>query len=118
MSNLPGRSTSDGRPVARAPARSDQETGAEQTMPVLAAERGTREALESIQARRLSALLAEILPLNRFYIRKLAEAGLEPEDLTSPVELQRLPFTTKDQLLAEQELRPPYGDVHTYPLDR
>ena len=87
-------------------------------MPVLAAERGTRGELESIQARRLSALLAEILPLNRFYIRKLAEAGLEPEDLTTPAELRRLPFTTKDQLLAEQELHPPYGDVHTFPLDR
>src|SRR6516165_9674866 len=118
MSHLPGRSASDGRPVTRAPAWSDRDRGAEQTMPVLAAERGIREALESIQARRLSALLAEILPLNRFYIRKLAEAGLEPEDLRTPADLQRLPFTTKDELLADQKQHPPYGEIHTYPLHR
>jgi len=87
-------------------------------MPVLAAERGTREELESIQARRLSALLAEILPLNRFYIRKLAEAGVEPEDLRTPADLQRLPFTSKAELLADQEENPPYGNVHTYPMHR
>src|SRR5262245_34104714 len=92
--------------------------GAEQTMPVLAAERGTREELESIQARRLSALLSEILPLNRFYIRKLADAGLEPENLRTPADLQRLPFTAKAELLADQEQNPPYGNVHTYSLSR
>jgi phenylacetate-CoA ligase len=87
-------------------------------MPELAAVRGTREELESIQSRRLSALLAEILPLNRFYIRKLADAELEPEDLTSPADLQRLPFTTKAELLTDQEQHLPYGTIPTYPLDR
>jgi phenylacetate-CoA ligase len=87
-------------------------------MPLLEADRGTREELEALQARRLSALLAEILPHNRFYICKLVEAGLEPEDLRTPADLQRLPFTTKAELLADQEQHPPYGEVHTYPLHR
>jgi phenylacetate-CoA ligase len=87
-------------------------------MTVLEAERATRDGLEAIQARRLSALLAEILPLGRFYIRKLAEAGLEPEDLITPADLQRLPFTTKAEILVSQEQHPPYGDVHAYPPDR
>ena len=87
-------------------------------MPVLEANRGTREELEALQARRLSTLLDEILPINRFYIHKLAEAGLEPEDLASPTDLQRLPFTTKAELLADQGQHPPYGHIHTYPLHR
>jgi phenylacetate-CoA ligase len=58
--------------------------------------------------------LAEVLPVNRFYIRKLAEAGLEPEDLASPDDLKRLPFTTKAELLADQEQHAPFGTIHTY----
>jgi phenylacetate-CoA ligase len=85
-------------------------------MPVIAAERQRREELESLQARRLSALLAEILPLNRFYIRKLGEAGLEPEDLSTLTDWQRLPFTTKAELHRDQERHSPYGSIHTYPL--
>jgi phenylacetate-CoA ligase len=80
-----------------------------------AADCGTRPELEALQAQRLSVLLAEVLPLNRFYIRKLAEAGLEPEDLVSPDDLKRLPFTTKAELLADQEQHPPFGTIHTYP---
>jgi phenylacetate-CoA ligase len=69
-----------------------------------------------LQAQRLSALLAEVLPLNRFYFRKLAEAGLEPEDLATPDDLRRLPLTTKAELLADQEQHPPFGTIHTYPV--
>jgi phenylacetate-CoA ligase len=84
-------------------------------MPVPEADCGTRPELEALQAQRLSALLAEVLPLNRFYIRKLAEAGLEPGDLATPDDLERLPFTTKAELLADQEQHPPFGTIHTYP---
>ena len=31
---------------------------------------------------------------------------------------QRLPFTTKEELLANQTEHPPYGELLTYPLDR
>jgi phenylacetate-CoA ligase len=85
-------------------------------MPRLAANKGSRGELESLQARRLADLLAEVLPLNRFYIRKLAAAGLEPEALRTPADLRLLPFTTKTELLADQEFEPPYGQILTYPL--
>lgn len=59
---------------------------------------------------RLGELLRTILPANRFYARKFA--GLPLDDWT------RLPFTTKDELLANQAAHPPYGELLTYPLER
>jgi phenylacetate-CoA ligase len=67
------------------------------------------------QLGRLRALLDEILPHNRFYARKLQAAGIHPDDLRSPADLSRLPFTTKAELLADQEAHPPYGEILTYP---
>ena len=77
-----------------------------------------RSQLTRLQARRLTALLAEILPRNRFYARKFAAAGVEAHALTFPDDLHRLPFTTKAELLASQAVEPPYGDLLTYPLER
>src|SRR5262245_25001002 len=56
-----------------------------------------RPELTRLQAERLTALLNEILPRNRFYVRKLA--GLAVESLSFPRDLARLPFTTKAELL-------------------
>jgi phenylacetate-CoA ligase len=77
-----------------------------------------RAELDRAQAEGLAALLAEVLPGNAFYARKLAEAGLDPARLSFPRDLRRLPFTTKAELLASQERRPPYGEALSYPLDR
>jgi phenylacetate-CoA ligase len=56
-----------------------------------------RDALERHQLARLNALLEQILPANRFYASALA--GLELP-LRSLADLQRLPYTTKEQLVA------------------
>lgn len=77
-----------------------------------------RSALAKLQAERLRTLLREILPSNRFYARKFAEARLDPHAIQTPADLTRLPFTTKAELLADQAAHPPYGSVHTYPLAR
>jgi phenylacetate-CoA ligase len=77
-----------------------------------------RSALTQLQWDRLRLLLAEILPGNRFYAHKLAEAGLNSAALATPAEWPRLPFTTKAELLADQASHPPYGRVLTYPLTR
>jgi phenylacetate-CoA ligase len=69
-----------------------------------------RALLEDLQRRRLRALFDEILPRNPFYARKLA--GHDPADFAS------LPFTTKQELFADQAKHPPYGSVLTYPLHR
>src|SRR5438128_9592359 len=77
-----------------------------------------RPDLTSLQWDRLRLLLAEILPGNRFYARKFAEAGVSPSDLATLADFARLPFTTKAELLADQANDPPYGQVLTYPLSR
>jgi phenylacetate-CoA ligase len=76
------------------------------------------ETLADLQAKRLRALVHEILPRNRFYAQKFAQAGLEAAAVQSPADLARLPFTTKAELLADQAANPPYGTVLTYPLSR
>lgn len=77
-----------------------------------------RPALLKLQQTSLRALLKEIFPGNRFYARKFSEAGLSPVDIDSPVDLVRLPFTTKAELIADQQANPPYGSNLTYPLPR
>jgi phenylacetate-CoA ligase len=59
------------------------------------------------QSERIRVLLGEVLPSNRFYVRKLA--GCDPD---------ALPFTTKAELAADQLEHAPYGSNLTYPLAR
>jgi phenylacetate-CoA ligase len=57
---------------------------------------------------RLSALLATVLDGNAFQRARLADAR----------ELKEMPFTTKEELLADQAAHPPFGSNLTFPLDR
>jgi phenylacetate-CoA ligase len=77
-----------------------------------------RTELTRLQEERLAALLREVLPQNRFYARKFARAGIDPDSLSGIADLSRLPFTTKEELLADQAQHPPYGTVLTYPIER
>lgn len=77
-----------------------------------------RPTLIRLQADRLRALLADVLPANGFYARKFAAVGLDPASVQTPADLAPLPFTTKDELLADQAAFPPYGSVHTYSRER
>jgi phenylacetate-CoA ligase len=87
-------------------------------MPLMPPEGASRADLARLQGERLALLLREALPLNGFYARKFAEAGLDPATVSTPDDLRRLPFTTKAELLADQEAHPPFGTVHTYPATR
>jgi phenylacetate-CoA ligase len=73
-----------------------------------------RPDLARLQGERLVALLAEVLPRNRFYAAKYA--GIDLAAVRTPDDLRRLPFTTKAELLADQQAHPPYGTNLTYPL--
>ncbi len=73
-------------------------------------------ALVDLQLDRLRAQLAHILPHNRFYARKFA--GFDPASLRAPADVTRLPFTTKAELIADQDAHPPYGTALTYPVER
>jgi phenylacetate-CoA ligase len=57
-----------------------------------------REALEAIQLRRLQATVQRVYATVPFYRKKFEEAGIGPADITTMKDLQRLPFTTKQDL--------------------
>jgi phenylacetate-CoA ligase len=76
-------------------------------------EHAPRASVAEHQLGRVNALLARILPHNRFWTHKLGR--------TAPVgwdEFRALPFTTKAELVADQEAAPPLGAVATYQRER
>ena len=68
------------------------------------------------QEEQLNVLLDALLPANRFYAKKFADAGLTRRDIQTSLDLGRLPFTTKGELAADQLKNPPHGTNLTYPL--
>jgi phenylacetate-CoA ligase len=79
-------------------------------------ERLTRADLDRLQRERLRALLDVALPGNRFYADKIAKSGLPVARLHEPDVYCRLPFTTKTELIADQQAHPPYGSNLSFPL--
>jgi phenylacetate-CoA ligase len=71
-------------------------------------------ALRSHQLARLNALAAQVLPANRFYAEKLASITFPLKSLD---ELSTLPFTYKEELLADSH---DFGGAanHTWPRER
>ena len=57
-----------------------------------------REALESIQLKRLQTVLSHVYATVPFYKKKLDDAGILPGDVKTLKDLQRIPFTTKQDL--------------------
>jgi len=76
-----------------------------------------RLRLRQAQDERLARLMSE-LTTNQFYLEKFQQAGLDMRSVRSADVLERLPFTTKAELVAEQQSRPPYGRLLTYPTAR
>jgi phenylacetate-CoA ligase len=61
-------------------------------------------------------MLQILLPGNGFYRRKISQAGLGQID--SLEDLKCLPFTTKSELVEDQQQHPPFGSDLTFPLER
>src|SRR6266852_3306501 len=78
----------------------------------------TRATIEAVQLEQLRSLVAELFPGNRFYSRKLNEAGITFDIAGLDDFCRRFPFTTKDELIEDQRLHPPFGTNLTYPLAR
>src|SRR5580700_3721822 len=78
-------------------------------------ETASRSLIEAHQLARLQQGLMRLLSSNRFYQQKLLadKASLSVENLT---DLSLLPFTTKQELVADQIAHPLYGSNLTYPL--
>jgi len=76
-----------------------------------------RSAIASQQLAQLRRLCAALIPANRFYGPRLSSAGIT-SNLASLTEFsQRAPFTTKPEVVADQQAHPPYGTNLTFPLE-
>jgi phenylacetate-CoA ligase len=72
------------------------------------------ERVRAHQLERLRDLAREVLPRNRFYASRLDPSGLTGDGDT----FVRLPFVTKDDLVADQAAHPPIGHIATYARER
>ena len=70
----------------------------------------SREALECLQLEKLNTLLAQIVPANRFYQKKLGDL----KALESLEQLKHIPFTNKSELLSEGL----FANNLTWPVDQ
>ena len=77
-----------------------------------------RESLRQLQWSKLTAGLHRVHSSNPFYQRRFAEAGLDHSSIKSLDDFTKLPFTTKVDLLDDQEQSPPYGTNLSQPLER
>lgn len=70
------------------------------------------------QATALRELLRVVASGNAFYQPILQQVGLSELDrLTVEQFIERMPLTTKQQLVDDQRDHPPYGSNHSFPLD-
>ena len=75
-----------------------------------------RESLVRLQLKKLREMLCPLLKTNAFYRQKLVRAGVkQPDDVQTPEDYFQLPFTTKQELSADQRDHPPYGTNLTFP---
>ena len=75
-----------------------------------------RQRLRARQADRFGRMAEQVHVHNRFYRAKWMAAGFDrPPTLD---DLRDLPFTTKDELAADQNTSSPWGTNLTFPLDR
>jgi phenylacetate-CoA ligase len=75
----------------------------------------TRDEIESLQLVYLRRVLEHILPENQFYSKKLP--GIDPQIRNLSDFTRRFPFTTKQELSADQIAHPPFGTNLTHPVE-
>ena len=68
------------------------------------------EVREKVQQPKLLKQLDYVLSNSSFYVRKFKEAGLKREDIKSLSDLDKIPFTHKDEIRQSQVRSPPLGE--------
>ncbi|MEM1946415.1 MAG: AMP-binding protein [Candidatus Caldarchaeum sp.] len=69
-----------------------------------------RKRLEEIHLKRIRWLLKYAYENSKLYHRKYHEKGIKPEDIRTMDDfVRKVPFTTKDEILAAQSEAPPFG---------
>ena len=74
-----------------------------------------REDLRRLQGVRLEALVERAYAKSPFHRRLMDRAGVEPADIRGYDDLQRLPFTTREEWMACQREKPLFGDMLAMP---
>jgi phenylacetate-CoA ligase len=77
-----------------------------------------RQVIAQRQSDQLRVLLRAILPANPFYAAKYDDADAPAKVAHLGDFYDRFPFTTKDELVADQASNAPYGTDLTYPIER
>lgn len=80
--------------------------------------RHSRESIETHQLVSLNRLVHAIQDSNQFYKNKMKQAGTRGPFATLDQFYQAMPFTTKSELIEDQEANPPYGTNLTEPFER
>ena len=77
-----------------------------------------RPAIASSQLQQLGRLLAALVPANPFYTKKFSRAGVTARVASLEEFTEQFPFTTKEEVAADQRAAPPFGTNLTFPLER
>ena len=78
----------------------------------------SRQELEGLQLRKIQSLTSRLHATSPYYRRRMEEAKLEPEEITSlEVFRMRFPCATKADFLADQSSQPPFGGRLSIPRD-
>ncbi|WP_339687809.1 phenylacetate--CoA ligase family protein [Gimesia maris] len=85
--------------------------------PVTEPENLNREALQARQLQRLQHLVKEVSTTNQFWQKKWSAAGVDVNSIQSLSDLQKLPITTKSELVEDHMAHAPYGTNLTYPIE-
>jgi phenylacetate-CoA ligase len=72
----------------------------------------SREALLEYQLGLFRKQMAYVYERAPMYKRKFDQAGVRPGDIKTIDDVQRVPFTVKEELRQSQEKYPPFGDFH------
>ncbi len=73
-------------------------------------EYASRDEIYDIQSRSLRELVARCWEHVPFYRRTWAEAGITPADIKEASDIKKLPFVTKQDIVANLAAYPPFGD--------
>lgn len=78
---------------------------------------GPYETLEELQVQKLKKQLNYVYENSLFYKQKFEEYGITPADINSLKDLEKIPFTVKEEIRESQNLQPPLGIHSAVSLD-
>ena len=81
-------------------------------------ETASRKTMRKIQEAKFLAQAQHAYKNSPFYRKKFDEAGLKLKNIRLLDDITELPFTTKDELKADQAEHPPWGSILAVPIEQ